>query len=156
MSAEVTEGVKTQDDGGETPDLCTGSLFLYYLRRCERGSEAWAAALEAKAEQSRRVELFRAELCRIIGEREDIVFRLSGGCIEAEVEGLRFATLERHAPRWRGDSARVALVGRCPACGVETVSEPFDGLAGLGEMLASFAPAREHFRSLRHRVRSHE
>ena len=42
--------------------------------------------LAAEAEQSRRVERFRAELHRIVGERDGISFKVNGGCVEAKVE----------------------------------------------------------------------
>jgi hypothetical protein len=143
MSAEVTDGVKATEDDGVTEDLRTVALLVWNLRHKE-GREAWAAMLAAKAEQSRRMERFRAGLRRIVGEREDIVFKLNGGCVEAEVEDLRFAALEYPASKKREELTLVTLIGRCPSCGIETMSEPFHSLAGLGEMLEKFEPISGH------------
>jgi hypothetical protein len=156
MSAEVTDGVKTPEGGSETPDLCTLALLVCHIRHGEEGRNAWAAMLEAKAEQSRRVGRFREELHRIIGERDDISFKLNGGCVEAEVEGLRFAALEYPASKKREELTLVTLIGRCLSCGVETASEPFYSLAGLGRMLESFEPTSGHFCPSRQRGKARE
>jgi hypothetical protein len=39
----------------------------------------------------------------------------------------------------------ITLLGRCPSCGVETMSRPFFDLAGLGKMLAEFEPIYGHY-----------
>jgi hypothetical protein len=131
----------------ETPELRTAAIAVWHYWRIEGkgGDEAWAATLETKAKQSRLVERFRAELYRIVGEREDISFRINGGCVEAVVEDLRFISYELTIPRIKEPCVMVSLLGRCPSCGTETRSEPFAHLAGLGKMLESFKPAYEHF-----------
>jgi hypothetical protein len=145
MSTEITDGIKTPEGDSETLDLHTAALLVCYIQHGEEGSNAWAAMLEAKAGQSRRVGRFRAEMRRIVGERDDISFWLNGGCVEAEVEGLRFAALEYPASKTRREFTLVTLLGRCPSCGVETMSEPFSSLAGLGRMLEKFEPISGHF-----------
>jgi hypothetical protein len=150
MSAEVSDSVKASDGGNEMlddlrDDLRTAAILVCHLEREEKGQDAWAAMLEAKAEESRRMERFRAELHRIIGKRDDISFRVNGGCVEAEVEDLRFAALEYPASKKRSEMTLVTLLGRCPLCGVETMSEPLYNFAGLGKMLENFEPMREHF-----------
>lgn len=101
--------------------------------------------LETEAKQSRRVERFRSELHRIVGERDDISFRENGGCVEAELEDLQFAGLEVTGSREREERMLVTLLGRCHSCGAMTMSEPFDTFGGLGKMLEKFEPISEHF-----------
>lgn len=131
----------------ETPELRTAAIAVwhYWHMGGKNGREAWAAMLETEAKQSRRVEQFRAELYKIVGEREDISFRLSGGCVEAVVEDLHFISYELTSPRRKEPYMMVSLLGRCPSCGTETRSEPVVNLAGLGKQLESFEPAYEHF-----------
>ena len=112
--------------------------------------------LAAEAEQSRRVKRFRAELHRIVGERDGISFKVNGGCVEAKVEDLRFVALEYTASKKRRGMPLVVLLGRCPSCGVETISEPFYSLAGLGKMLENFEPISAHFCPSRQRSKSDE
>jgi hypothetical protein len=99
---------------------------------------------EVKVGVARRIERFRAELRRIVGERDDISFRVNGGCIEAEIEDLRFVALEYTVPKTRERLAFVTLLGRCPSCGVETISEPIYNLAGLGKRLENFEAISNH------------
>lgn len=137
----MSEGIGS----AETPGLRTVAILVWHHHCTGDGREAWAAMLGTEAEQSRRVEWFRTELRQIIGERDDIKFRISGGCVEAEVEDLRFVVLDysfSQAGEW---SPLIRLLGRCPSCGAETVSEPLYNLAGLGRMLARFEPVSEHF-----------
>lgn len=131
----------------ETPELRTAAIAVWHYWRMEEkgGDAAWAATLETKAKQSRLVERFRAELYRIVGEREGISFRINGGCVEAVVEDLHFISYELTIPRIKEPCMMVSLLSRCPSCGTETRSEPFAHLVGLGKMLESFKPAYEHF-----------
>lgn len=99
---------------------------------------------EVKAEETQRIERFRAELRRVVGERDDISFRINGGCVEAEVEGLRFVALEITIPKTRERLSLVTLLGRCPSCGIETITEPIRNLTGLGERLERFEPIKGH------------
>lgn len=140
----------------ETPELRTAAIAVWHYWHMEgkNGREAWAAMLETEANQSRRVEQFRAELYKIVGAREDISFRLNGGCVEAVVEDLRFLSYELITPRMKEPCMMVSLLGRCPSCGAETRSEPFSHLAGLGKQLESFEPAYEHFCPSRGRGKS--
>lgn len=137
MSDEAT-------DNSESPGLRAVAILVWHHQRTGDGREAWAAMLETKAEESRRVEQFREELHRVVGERDNIKFRINGGCVEAEVEDLRFVALEYTASQRREHMMLVTLLGRCPSCGMETMSEPFYNLAGLGKMLESFEPISEH------------
>jgi hypothetical protein len=119
-------------------------LWRYQHIEGERKKKPQAVILEVKAEEERRIERFRAELCRIVGERDDIGFKVNGGCVEAEVEDLRFVALEYTIPKTRKRMALVTLLGRCPSCGVEAISEPIYNLSGLGERLERFEPIQEH------------
>ena len=106
--------------------------------------EARAAREAIEAEQRRRLESFRAELRKIIGDRDDINIRINGGCVEAEVEDICFVAFEFSAPGTQEQLTLVTLLGRCPSCGAEAMSEPFYNLAGLGKMLERFAPISNH------------
>lgn len=132
---------------GETPELRTAAIAVWHFWHMQgkSGGEAWTAMLETEAKQSRRLEQFRSELFKIVGEREDICFRLNGGCVEAVVEDLRFISYELTTPRMKEPYMMVSLLGRCACCGTETRSEPVVNLAGLGKLLESFEPAFEHF-----------
>jgi hypothetical protein len=119
-------------------------LWRYQHIEGEGKKKPQAVMLEVKAEEERRIERFRAELRRIVGERDDISFSINGGCVEAEVEDLRFVALEYTVPKTRKRKALVTLLGRCPTCGVEAISEPIYNLAGVGRMLENFEPINEH------------
>jgi len=142
----------------ETPELRTAAIAVWHYWHMDgkNGSEAWAAMLETKARQSRLVEQFRAELFKIVGEREGISFKLNGGCVEAVVEDLHFISYELTTPRMKEPCMMVSLLGRCPSCGTETRSEPVVNLAGLGKQLECFEPAYEHFCPSRRQGQSSE
>jgi hypothetical protein len=120
------------------------TLSRYWHVEGEREKEPRAVMREVEADEARRIERFRAALRKIIGERDDISFRINGGCIEAQIEDLRFVALEYIAPKTGDRVALVTLLGRCPSCGVETITEPIHNLIGLGKRLESFEPIREH------------
>lgn len=107
--------------------------------------EARLAAEFAEEKVAQRVERFLAELWGIIGKRDDINVRVNGGCVEAEVEDLHFAALEVPSRKMPGDRTFVTLLGRCPMCGAEIMSEPIYSLAGLGKMLNKFQPIEAHY-----------
>jgi hypothetical protein len=111
--------------------------------------EARLAADLTEAERVQRIERFRTELHRIVGERDDIILKTNGGCIEAEIEDLRFVSFEIPAPNTKESVTLVTLLGRCPACGEETASEPVFNLAGLGRILEKFEPGRWHYCCIR-------
>lgn len=136
-------GAGTGGEGAE--GLREAAILVWHHQRTGDGREAWEAMQETEAEQARRIERFRSELRRVVGESGDISFRVNGGCVEAEVEGLYFAALEVAATGCRDGQTLVTLLGRCPSCGVLTMSEPFRTLAGLGKMLEKFEPVSEHF-----------
>lgn len=52
--------------------------------------------------------------------------------------------MEYPASKTREGLTLVTLIGRCPSCGTETISEPFYGLAGPGRMLEAFQPTSGH------------
>jgi hypothetical protein len=106
---------------------------------------------KSAAEQERRRERFRTALQTIIGEEFDISISVNGGCIEATVDDLRFIAFELAASGAEKPETVVTLLGRCPSCGVETMSEPFYNLAGLGKMLEKFEPLFHHICLLRRR-----
>lgn len=128
-----------------TAGLREAAILVWHHQRTGDGKEAWEAMLEMEAKQSRRVERFRSELHKIVGERDDISFRVNGGCVEAQVEDLHFAGLEVTEGRKREEQTLVTLLGRCPSCGALTMSEPFQTFGGLGKMLEKFEPISEHF-----------
>lgn len=130
-------------DSSKGQELRTAAILVWHYQQMG-GGEAWAATENTKAEQTRRVERFRAELHRIIGQRDDISFTANGGCIEAEVEDLRFVAFEIPSHHKQEQLILVTLLGRCPSCGVETMSEPFHSFAGLGKMLERFEPIQAH------------
>jgi hypothetical protein len=141
---------------GEKPELRTAAIALWHSWRLVEttGGEAWVATLRTKAEQAQRIETFRAELHRIVGVREDIRFKINGGCVEAEIEDLRFVALEYPATKTEEHPMSVTLLGRCPWCGVETMSQAIYNLAGLGKQLESFEPSHKHFCPLRPQSKS--
>lgn len=125
-------------------ELRMAAIVVQYLRKMG-GKEAWNATVEVSAYQQRRVERFRAELQRILGERKDILVRVNGGCVEADVEDLRFVANENQEVGTPEPKIQVTLLGRCPACGAETMSEPFTTFAELGAVLERFRPIYSHF-----------
>ena len=127
----------------ESPKLRTVAILVWHHQRMG-GKEAWAATLETMAEQQHRVERFCAELRRIVGERDDVSIRINGGCIEADVEDLRFVALENPLADRSRPVTRVTLLGRCTSCGSETISSPLNSLAGLGKILERFEPSSHH------------
>lgn len=96
------------------------------------------------AEQENRIERFRLELQRIIGKGFEINITINGGCIEAVVDDLHFVALEIVSAGSKTPTTLVTLLGRCPQCGVETMSRPFYHLAGLGKLLEEFEPFLYH------------
>ena len=96
------------------------------------------------AEQESRIERFRIELQRTIGKGFDISITINGGYVEAVIDNLRFIALELPSSGSQAPLALATLLGRCPSCGVETMSEPFYNLAGLGKMLEKFEPLFSH------------
>lgn len=132
--------------GGEgIQGLRETAILVWHHQRTGDGREAWEAMQETEAELLRRIDRFHSELRSVVGENGDISFRVNGGCVEAEVEGLCFAALEVTASGRQSGQTLVTLLGRCPSCGVLTMSEPFRTLAGLGKMLERFEPVSEHF-----------
>jgi hypothetical protein len=106
--------------------------------------EAKKAAEAKEAEEKKRIENFRQELQKIAGHKVDFDITINGGCLEAVVDDLRFVAYEITAPteeRW----TLVTLLGRCPSCGIETISEPVQDLARLGKILEEFVPITHHF-----------
>lgn len=96
------------------------------------------------AEQEKRVERFRLELQRIIGKSFDINITNNVGCIEAIIDDLHFIAYEIASSESTVPTTLVTLLGRCPSCGVETMSRPFYHLAGLGKLLENFEPLFHH------------
>jgi hypothetical protein len=126
------------------PDLYTLAIAMWRFRRMEL-KDAFQAAETTKVEQALRVEKFREELQKVVGKRDDIDFRINGGCVEAEIEDLRFASLEFPASGKEEPLTVVTLLGRCPSCGVEGMSEPIHGLSEVGKILEKFEPIRWHY-----------
>lgn len=128
----------------EMQELRMAALIVQYMRKMG-GKEAWDATVEVSASQQRRVERFREELQKILGDRNDILVRVNGGCVEADVEDIRFVALENQVAGTSEPKMQVTLLGRCPACGAETMSEPFTSFAELGAVLERFRPIYSHF-----------
>ena len=143
MSEDIT-------NSGEIFELRWVAIFVWHHQRMS-GREARLATEQAEAERALRAERFRLELQRIVGERDDISLRINGGCIEAQVDDLRFVAYEIPSHTKPEKLILVSLLGRCSCCGVETMSEPFYNLAGLGKMLERFEPISLHFCHSTHR-----
>lgn len=133
--------VKKRMDGGEMSELRRAAILVWHYQRIG-GREASLATEITEAEQAQRVERFRLELQKIVGT-DEIRLRINGGCVEAEVEDLRFISFEFISPK-QEQWTLVTLLGRCPACGVETMSPPLYNLVGLGRMLEKFEPGFAH------------
>jgi hypothetical protein len=130
----------------EPSELRLAALIVWHFWRTVGTSIAPSDATEAiEAEQRRRIESFRTELQRIIGEGLDIKIRINGGCVEAEIEDLRFVALELPTLGKQGYTTLVTLLGRCPSCGVEAMSEPIFNFVGLGKQLEQFVPILDHY-----------
>lgn len=106
--------------------------------------EARVAGEARDNEEKRRIEIFRRELQRIAGYNVDFNITINGGCLEAIVDDLRLVAYEMTSPKTEERWTMVTLLGRCSVCGVETLSEPFCSLEGLGKMLEKFEPIRWH------------
>lgn len=128
----------------EAPEMRTIAILLWRLEQFgERGTEAAAEAIKARDEQ--RIERFREAMKMIFYRTDEIRFKINGGCVEAEIEGLRFVGLEFPA-RDNGEASTAAtLLGRCPSCGAEVMSEMIHSLAHLGKILEKFEPIRWHY-----------
>ena len=128
----------------ETPsEFCQAAILIYYIQ--STGPHTAEEALKATlSEQSEQVERFRTQLISLFGDATEMQVKLNGGCVEAAIEELRFLSYESRSYRTKELETMVTLLGRCPACGVETMSRPFIDLAGLGKMLVKFEPIFEH------------
>jgi hypothetical protein len=131
------------NEGSSELRLAAMTVWRYW---CSDGRAGAAReAMEAvEAEQRRRIESFRTELQKIIGEGLNIKIKINGGCVEAEIEDLCFVAVELPPSYKQEHLTLVALLGRCSSCGVETMSEPFYNFAGLGKMLERFEPGHQH------------
>jgi len=107
--------------------------------------EARAAGEARDAEEKRRVESFHQELQKIAGYNVDFNITVNGGCLEAMVDDLRFISYEMNSSVSGERLTVVTLLGRCPSCGVETISEPVRDLARLGKILEEFVPIYNHY-----------
>jgi hypothetical protein len=105
--------------------------------------EARVAGEARDAEEKRRIENFRRELQKIAGYNVDFNITVNGGCLEVIVDDLRFVAYETTSNEEQHRTL-VTLLGRCSFCGIETISAPFEDLAGLGKMLEKFAPISNH------------
>jgi hypothetical protein len=106
--------------------------------------EAKVASEAREVEEARRIERFRQALKKIAGYNVDFNITVNGGCLEVMVDDLRFVAYEMTSPQTKEQWTMVTLLGRCSACGVETMSEPFCDLVGLGKMLEEFVPIFHH------------
>jgi len=106
--------------------------------------EARAASEKTESALRGRIERFRAELVKIFGNKCDIDIQINGGCIEATIEDLRLIAFEFTASLTEEPRTMVSLLGRCPSCGVQTMSEPIVNLAGVGKQLEKFEPSSRH------------
>lgn len=97
------------------------------------------------AEEARRVESFRQELRKIVGSKADVDITINGGCLETMIDDLRFVAYEMISAETGEHWTLVTLLGRCPSCGVETMSEPVADLTMLGKMLERFVPIYTHY-----------
>ncbi len=132
----------------EPSDLRIAAILVWRHEHLgERGTPLAVEAIKAREEQ--RIVRFRDALQMIFRGTGEISFRINGGCIEAEVEDLRFVALEFPASGQQEPLTAVTLLGRCPSCGVETRSEPIYNLIGLGAMLERFKPILHHFCPIR-------
>jgi hypothetical protein len=128
----------------ESSELRLAAILVW--RHEHLGERGTTLAVEAiKAREAQRIERFRDALLMIFRGIDEISFRINGGCIEAEIEDLRFVALEFPASGQQEPLMAVTLLGRCPSCGVEMMSEPFYNLPGLGRMLEEFKPLYQHF-----------
>jgi hypothetical protein len=128
----------------DSSELRMAAILVWrYEHLGERGTTSAVEAIKAKEKQ--RIERFRYALQMIFREINEISFRINGGCIEAEIEDLRFVALEFPASGKQEPLTVVTLLGRCPSCGVEVMSEPFHRLSGLGKILENFEPIRWHY-----------
>ncbi len=134
----------------QLPHLHLAAILSWYYW----SPEARAASEKTEEERIGRVERFRSALVRIVGSKYDFRINSNGGCVETEVEGLRLVAYEFTSTLTKKPRTMVALLGRCPRCGVEAMSEPFVDLWGLGKMLEKFEPIYEHLCSLRPRLNS--
>jgi hypothetical protein len=129
-------------------DLRLAALLSWYYW-CP---EARVASEKTEAERRGRIERFRAELVKIFGAKCDIQISINGGCVEAVIEDLRLVAYEFTVPLTKEPRTMVSLLGRCPTCGAECMSEPIVNLAGLGKQLEKFEPIYEHYCTARPRI----
>jgi hypothetical protein len=131
-------------NGESISELCLMAITLWHYQSMG-ANEARLATEVTVAEQAQRMERFRAELIRIFGDRDDIRLNINGGCVEAAIDDLRFLAYEITVPKTKEIHTMVSLLGRCPSCGVQTMSSPFADLPGFGRALEKFEPTYEHF-----------
>jgi hypothetical protein len=125
----------------QLPDLHVAAILSWYYW-CP---EARADSERTEAERRERVERFRSALVCIFGGKYDFRITVNGGCIETEIEGLRLLAYEVTPSQKTETRTMVTLLGRCPSCGVEAMSETFIDLSGLGKQLERFEPIYDHF-----------
>jgi hypothetical protein len=130
-------------DSGKTSELRRAAILVWHYQ-FTGAKEASSAAEITEAEQIQRIERFRLELQKIVGETDEIKFMINGGCIEAEIEDLRFVALECPPLGKQEPLTLITLLGRCASCGAEALSRPFYNFAGLGKVLERFEPGRWH------------
>src|SRR5437868_12805738 len=109
-------------DNKESLELRTAAILVWrYLHLEERGT---ASAVEAiKAREKERIECFQESLQMILKGAGEIHYRINGGCVEAEADGLRFVALELTSQNNQEELMLVTVLGRCPMCGEESMSE---------------------------------
>lgn len=131
-------------DNEKSSELRTAALFVWCYQHLEE--HGTASAIEAiESREKERIGRFQEALQVIVRGAGEISYRINGGCVEAEVDGLRFVALEIPSQDNQEELTLVTLLGRCHRCGMETVSEPFYNLAGLGKMLEKFEPIHWHY-----------
>jgi hypothetical protein len=124
-------------------EFCQAAILIHHLQSM-KSEEAVEALKATVSEQEQRMARFRARLIDLFGHEREMQIKLNGGCVEAAIEELRFLSYEYRSPRTKELEMVITLLGRCPACGVETMSRPFVDLAGLGKLLVKFEPIFEH------------
>jgi hypothetical protein len=128
----------------EPSELRKAAILVWrYEHLGELGTTSAVEAIKVREEQ--RIKRFRDALQMIFKGIDEINFRINGGCVEAWIEDLRFVALEFPAPSEQELLTTVTLLGRCPSCGAEVMSEPFHCLSKLGKILEKFEPIRWHY-----------
>jgi hypothetical protein len=121
----------------------------------ELALEAWSQEQEKRKQSDYKKRKRLAK--KIEGEVEDLLPKEADAyAFERQMEDRRYGVVVSTgepgaALRFtHDDKDNLVVIGECPACRGETLSQPVEDLADLGQLLESFQPGAAHDCPMRH------